>query len=429
MWEDIQTDRHYIGRFQVEKSELSGELIYNKKYGFLLLNLQTDMNGFVGKTYHDLKYITGRLNTGTAVTLFGNKCVKNHIRSFQYQIIQFRPRYVVWSRESAAGKKYNALCVIVENGLNWSCLSRLARSDSSITVNAAEEISFNWFDAAVKFSTQFSNECWDLPRKEICKITERLKIVIEVEEKKDIQFFLDIRDKVMAMISFAIKDNVNIERQYFMDYDDFQLLPNSRKEYFQSDILTNEPYCYSDGTDVHDYNFTLRSLRQDDPSLPEKLEKLAPVFNLYLSLFKYENMPVENIFLNIVQALETFHSRFFYGDDKKTYIASVKERFEKSKDYQFIKPLLLSPTQTDENCNYIILVSRLNDLLIGEYDGLFCDFYENGKNYGQRVADTRHYYTHYGKARKKRRSKGKNCLNVSTFCGCCLNTGYASFSA
>ena len=30
-----------------------------------------------------------------------------------------------------------------------------------------------------------------------------------------------MRDNILAMISFAIKDNINIEEQYFNCYDDF----------------------------------------------------------------------------------------------------------------------------------------------------------------------------------------------------------------
>ncbi len=38
-------------------------------------------------------------------------------------------------------------------------------------------------------------------------------------------------------------------------------------------------------------------------------------------------MPVEMAFLNIVQALETYHSRFHYDNKKKKYVESVNERF------------------------------------------------------------------------------------------------------
>ena len=123
-------------------------------------------------------------------------------------------------------------------------------------------------------------------------------------------------------------------------------------------------------------------------------------------------MPIEMIFLNIVQALETFHSRFFYGDKKEKYIKSVMERFGESKNFKFIEPLLLSDTQKDPNCSYIILLSRLNDLFIGKNDGLFSDYYVKNSQYAQIVADTRHFYTHYGKSKENKALKGDELLKA-----------------
>lgn len=38
---------------------------------------------------------------------------------------------------------------------------------------------------------------------------------------------------------------------------------------------------------------------------------------LYFSIVKYDDMPIEMKYLNIVQALETYHARFKYNDLKK----------------------------------------------------------------------------------------------------------------
>ena len=129
---------------------------------------------------------------------------------------------------------------------------------------------------------------------------------------------------------------------------------------------------------------------------------------MYLSLIKYQRMPPEMVFLNIVQALETFHSRFRYDDKKENYVESVNQRFG---DDDQIKSLLLSDTQMDKNCKYIILVSRLNDLLIGDFNGLFLEFYWN-TNYAQTIADTRHYYTHYGQSKQSKALKGDDLLDA-----------------
>ena len=101
-------------------------------------------------------------------------------------------------------------------------------------------------------------------------------------------------------------------------------------------------------------------------------------------------------------------------DKKEKYVESVKERFGGSRNFEIFEKLLLSDTQKDPNCKHIILVSRLNDMLIGKYDGLFFEYYCGREGYAQTIADTRHYYTHYGKSKEKKALKG-NDLTEATY--------------
>ena len=88
------------------------------------------------------------------------------------------------------------------------------------------------------------------------------------------------------------------------------------------------------------------------------------------------------------------------------------ERFGKYPNFEMYEKLLLCDTQKDENCHYIILVSRLNDLLIGNESGLFLEYYWENENYAQTIADTRHYYTHYGKSKEAKALKGDELLEA-----------------
>lgn len=213
-----------------------------------------------------------------------------------------------------------------------------------------------------------------------------------------------------ALISFAIKDNVNIEEQYLYDYDDSYQI-GEYTEYYKHLLYTSEHHLPIHSRGRLEYNFTLEQL-SPEKNIQKELALLEPIFNLYLSLFRYTDMPRTMVFLNIVQALETFHARFFYEDRKDKYAASVKERFGSYKNYSDIEKLLLCDTQKDENCKYIILVSRLNDLLIGKYDGLFWDYYASDAKFAQTVSDTRHYYTHYGKSKEKKALKGDQLIDA-----------------
>ena len=204
---------------------------------------------------------------------------------------------------------------------------------------------------------------------------------------------------------------MNIEKEYLIDFDKYEEYPNGHKEYYKHYLIAAIPQRPLLKTNPWEYNLTLTKLPSEIDT-NDILVKLTPILNLYLSLFKYRDMPVEMIFLNIVQALETFHSRFFHDNDKNKYIESVKERFSDSPNKEKFFRLLLNNTQMDENCGYIILVSRLNDLLINTNTGLFNQYFWNNEDYAQTIADTRHYYTHYGASKEKKALKGKDLLDA-----------------
>lgn len=403
-------ENRYVGKFTILDEEIDGEIIHNKKMGIIILNLakQLDEKTFMGKSYANMPVISGKINSGAIVTLFNNKCINNHTNAGQMQRICFKSDYLIWSSKVEKNARYNELVCILKNAFAWTQLSVFETTDTGIKVKEnADEREFSWFGVKVKFSV-FSNETfWGPFDSEEKTIVQRVSLTIASEQKRTIGELISIRDNILAMISFAVKNNINVEEEYFLDYDDSYLIAEKIKQYHKHHLLSSQRELEIYDSKVWDYNFTLNQI-PSDKGINKELEKLVPIFNLYLSLFKYRDMPLEMVFLNIVQALETFHSRFFYGDKKKKYVESVMERFSGSVNFDQLKKKLLSDTQMDENCSYIILVSRLNDLLIGNYNTIFYDYWGCEEDYGQIIADTRHYYTHYGSSKEKKALKGDN---------------------
>lgn len=404
-------DQHFTGTFNIDGEKITGELIYNEEKGVTMLNLMKQLtDALIGRSYPNLDVITGILNSGTTVTLFHNRCIKNFTQGFQTQQLIFVADYSIWSNNDVINKKYDKLECVLENALEWSGLSTVDTSDfSMVKFNRQDnKITYHWFGAKITFSTLLKSELFDLPHKEESTVVERLIVSIESNEKKDPSYFITIRNKVISLISFAIKDNVNVDEQYLYDYDDSYQI-GEYTEYYKQYLYTSEHRLTIHNNNLWEYNFTLAQL-SPKKDIEKELTLLEPIFNLYLSLFKYTDMPLEMVFLNVVQALETFHARFFYDDSKDKYVASVIGRFGSRQNYSDIEKLLLCDTQKDKNCKYIILVSRLNDLLIGKYDGLFSEYYAVDSGFAQTVADTRHYYTHYGKAKEKKALKGDKLI-------------------
>ena len=361
----------------------------------------------MGRSYAKIKCITGKLNSGAIVTLFNNQVLKNHSQMFHSQQLCFKSDYMIWSNDVKTNAKFNSLTCILRNAFLWSGMSCYERTEDGIKpVNQVEEKSFSWFGTTVTFSIYTNNLFLEMNDEET-RIIQRLVMKIESTEKRSVEEFLEIQGKIIALISFAIKNNVNIEGQYLEDFDESHVIKKDVTQYYKHRIMTGHRQLEEYDRKVWEYNFQLNEIPLDR-DINEELEKLVPVINLYLSLFKYRDMPLEMIFLNIIQALETYHSRFYYEDKKDKYVKSVMNRFEESTIYEKIKPLLLSDTQMDEHCNYIILVSRLNDLMIDDNNPLFYEYWAERDNYAQVIADTRHYYTHYGKAKEAKALKGED---------------------
>ena len=411
MHENTGFDRHYTGTFAILDEKIDGELIYNQQNGVLLLNLIKEINStsLMGKSYGTLPIIVGKLNSGTVVTLVNNRCTNNHTRAFSTQQLTFVAEYMIWSNAEKVNATYNKMVCKLKNAYQWSCFSAFEETETGIKVKeTVDKKTYAWFDAKITFYSNLNDSLFVPPHEEETTLIQRLILEIETSEKKSVEEFIAIRNKIISLISFAIKDNVNVEEQYLCDFDDSYLVANKIKTCRNHYLYTSEPIRDVLNSRRWEYNFFLKDF-PEDADTNKSLEKLGPVFNLYLSLFKYSDMPSEMVFLNIVQALETFHSRFFYGNKKERYVKSVQERFGDSERY---KKLLLSVTQMDENCGFIILVSRLNDLLIGKNDGLFCEYYLKNEEYAQTIADTRHYYTHYSKSKESKALKGNDLLEA-----------------
>lgn len=99
MYENVEYDQHFIGEFDVEGDSFNGELIFNKKNGGILIHLTKDVTIESAFRYHygKVAVIIGKLNAGIVVTLFNNRCVKNHTNNFKLLTLNFVSDYFVWS--------------------------------------------------------------------------------------------------------------------------------------------------------------------------------------------------------------------------------------------------------------------------------------------------------------------------------------------
>ena len=233
-------ERRYIGRFTILQEEMDGEIIYNKKSRRIFLDLAKplDEHTFMGKSYANIAVITGYTNTGAVVTLFNNKCINNHTQVGQTQRLAFSCEYLIWSKEIQTDAKYNELVCTLNNAFAWTRMSVFETTEDGIRRKEhADSREFSWFGMKIKFSV-FSNEgFWSNYDSEEKTIVQRVQMSISNDEKQTIDEFVSIRDKILALISFAIKNNVNVEDEYLVDYDDSYYITENFEDYHKHYLM------------------------------------------------------------------------------------------------------------------------------------------------------------------------------------------------
>jgi hypothetical protein len=126
-------------------------------------------------------------------------------------------------------------------------------------------------------------------------------------------------------------------------------------------------------------------------------DRLDSVCDLYFSVLYRPQTYLENKFLNLVQALESFHSRTRENKDLPTHehrkrVAAIAEASpEQYRDW--VRRKL-------QHANQPSLSDRLGEL-IGEYDDLFHPVVRDRKVLIDRIVATRNYYTHFTRDRRQ----------------------------
>lgn len=397
----------YLGEYELDEKAITGEVIKDKDEGSIVLFL-TDSEEKFGRHYEKLPLINGILNTGHNITLYNNECVKNNTQLFSYQNIAFRAQYAIMSGVPIGDKRFDRFRCVMENALDWSGISVVSHDEwNCLKIGEIEGKTFDMGDYRLTFETEVKQNQID----EVNRIEERLCFEIEFEEKKEVPFIIDLRNKIISMIVFGKQDNINIKNQILFDSEDVIGETKSCRPFH---LLSNEPRRNIYDTSFVFYNYHLNDIALNEKA--EELEKLYPVFNLANALLKYNDMPVEMLFLNIIQAVETFHARF-YGEMTNELNDRVNNKFPEKDEFVFVRDLLLF----EGDNRRVPLRKRLYELLIGDYDGLFCDYYlDNGKfvNY---LVDSRNYYTHYNPELEEKTLKGDVLIKSIKVLGCLLD--------
>lgn len=419
----------YSGNWEILGKEYFGNLIINDKKGIIRLILHNRDN--LSSLFNDreipskIKFIKGKLIPYGVMSLLNATVISRNTNiSYSTKTIELDIEYCInCDFKDYNNVKFSKMVFRLSNTLAWSGLNGMSIDYEKhwtciIKHKFKKAITYSIDNNTTISFVPYFHENANIYASEETVIKQFIKIKVTSRTNQDLYFYIDILNKIKTLIEMSIGKNIDIREITGYKRDYYRVFDN-RRIYNEIKIYSKDSYkdTYEEPR-KNDMLFDLPSIINNKVPLFQnwflKYELLKPILNLYNSSIIYEKMPTETIFLNIVQALETYHSRFICNkkEDYKKRVENdiLKDVPEKLKESHY--EYLFDKTQQDKNTNYIILKSRLNDLMLANFDFIFFHMSNNAFPYEfvEKVVDTRHYFTHYSKSKENKIFKGKELL-------------------
>lgn len=262
--------------------------------------------------------------------------------------------------------------------------------------------------------------------------------VIQPREKQLLSWFMNIAELIKSFITLGVERKVCYHSISYI-HESTQIThngknyPRPRPLYLKGQTSPNSKSInnYND-LEFLDYLFSFHHIKDKQSFFSSWITKyslIRPVVDLVNSLFLYSDMPIEVLFLNLMQALETYHSRFVC-DNPKHYsdvIDALLDEYHNlngqkrllRKDYYLglDEKELISKTDSEkaETANYdccketrsehikkISLKMRVRYLFsVGDF--MFLSTYKmTQQDFIDKLVISRNYYTHYDPKKESR---------------------------
>lgn len=399
------------GTVYFNTKEYRCDLYYSEKLGGIVLKINTIDENTIGSFLQlplEISCLSGELDTGFKFTLLDLfRTGMENLISYGRSVYTFRANYLLCGMqlENQSAPTFHKVQYTLSNIIEWGNESAFLIGEQFELLHKADDVKkllFSESGMAITYIVRTSQV--PLVDQDILKEKITLEqhgiIEISLDNESPLSFFNNAFSQLKRLIEIASFRKANVEKVYA----------------YSSNIL----YTIGDKTieravDIYGINILENKVDENSPSHPwkwialqelidhnsialyfEKHDKLAPIVELFLEPFYTDNCSETRVFLNIVQALETYHSRFVTNslDDYKLRVKSLTECLPSSNAKQQKKFLLAKSRY------FITLESRLADLLLANHKIYFDTGEIKHIDFPSVVAHTRNYYIHYDESIK-----------------------------
>ncbi|MBX4262455.1 hypothetical protein KTC96_10005 [Clostridium estertheticum] len=406
----MELDYMGSGKVYFNEQEYRCDLYINENEGGILIdiNIKKALASFLALPIN-IDFLVGELSTGFKFSLMN--CERQKMSN---NISEGRSVYSYYSKYLLKGvgeKDCKSLELIrtnfrVSNIMSWGDISAYKISNNF-------ELSSNYdVKKEVYKNDQFCVKYWvnnsmlPVTSRELLKenivLNQNGNIEIVFNNEEPISKFVEIFNKIKRLIELSTLKNIYPSKITGWSKNVYDMYDQIKVE-TAIDIIS----CDLNNEESKDNNAGIRkwinlSELIDNDSFSKyffKYELFEPVIELYLEIIHSNVISSRRVFLNIVQALETYHSRFKTNNlDEfrkriKTVILKDRPKEWVEKDITFLMA---------NSHKFITLESRLADLLLAEFKVHFDTGDIKYYDFPNVIANTRNYYIHYDERIKER---------------------------
>lgn len=360
---------------------------------------------------NEIYSISGETVTGTQITLLHlQRTNGSKTTNFIHHIINYRAKYLIngFIFTNSKDIKFTALKFKLENLFEWSEKSLfnyeyVANGEKYLIDDSLEIQLLKGENSDINFTLSIKSY-QDQSYNEKIEIIQYAGIEITTVTAQKLEYFLAKLKLIQSLISLSSGSSCKIYGIHAMCKHITRDIAGHDLP-VEFDILTSIDTSNQRKIHHFDFLFTMDDLiKSGDITIWNKTyQLLEPILDLYRLNVSNSDIPINIRFLNVVQALETFHSRKICDNlnDYKKRVDSILQKAILS-DSEFYKEKLFGAAQSQKSVHYVILRSRLMDLVLADFKIYFDTSSWDRFDFVDKVVDTRHYFTHYGKEKEEK---------------------------
>ena len=422
--------KKYGGAWKLFENETpyNGELHINEDMRIIRLEILIPANGtnplpcIAYKGY--LPYICGTLFSGAKVLLYncytGNE--SNYVCQYTQQIIH--AQYAFWGLhvDNEEDLRFNKALFCLNAPLRWFDLCHyeyqyhdddhgadlIWRKDESVSIDYKDDLKMTFIpQQEVKGINYYENNI---------EMAQNVWIKLEYANETTWEMMISDIASVQQLIELGCSKKIQILKTKF--YHKSVYIDASGQEFpcvGSVAIGDAKRVEKNSGRDYFDYAFSFKEFATNEAILTNwknNFQKLRPILDLYETMYT-DVGTATTLFLNLTQALETFHARFI-SDDYSTYKEKVDKLLKDSASEAMWRECLLNE---NGNRKKIYLLNRISFLVLAEWE-LPVGFLEsNPVIFCQKIVDSRNYYTHYNLKKKESAYRVEELPLVNAYLG------------